>query len=192
MGGRKPGSQWRELGTGLYLGAFELVDGSASLTGLSADADDPSFHAEVTAASHVAIVDHAAIQAAPADGGVLSLSFQLVPGTVPVVRFLIPSDRDGHSFGLIQQSPGGTIVSTPLFVSGMASGTEGGASVSYLRGTASYNPAWPFWAADLTARELAPANAEHLGPVTWTPARCARFRSISIMRRLVIALGNIY
>ena len=113
--GESLGSSGGDWGAGSYLGTFELLNWGASLTGLSADADDLAFHAEVTAVSHLAIVDHAAIQAALANGGVLSLNFQPLPGTVPVVRFLIPSDRDGHTFGLIQQAPGGTIVSSPLF-----------------------------------------------------------------------------
>ena len=128
--------------------------------------NDPAFHAELGAGSSFSIVDREALAAAISTNGFLDLSFQPQPGTVPVVRFLLPMERIGDSFALVQQLSNGTVISSPLNLSDNVMDLN--TATSYGRGSATYDPALPFWAMDLTTQELAPQNAVDLRAVTWT------------------------
>jgi hypothetical protein len=151
-------------GTGTYLGTFEYdeVTRAASLLGLSADAADPDFQAQVGTFGFVANVDHASLQQALANGGVLGLNFQPRLGTVPTQLFLLPGERDCHAFGLMQTNTSGAPIAHPLSITGYLPPSSG----AYLRGSATYDPARPFWVVDYTARERGPTGETHLGLAT--------------------------
>lgn len=129
-----------------YLGTFELATDFAVLPGsFWVEANGSAFYAELGAGSSFSIVDQAAVQAA-LTSGVLDLTFQPLPGTVPVVRFLIPAERGTDSFAIVQQLANGTVISSPLDLSGYVMNWNG---TWFRRGAATYDPSLPFWAMDL-------------------------------------------
>ena len=169
------------FGSGTYLGTFELSGGSAAIPVPFSLNPNFYFYAKVGVGSSFAIIDHAALQAAMPNSGLLDLNFQPAPGTIPVLRVLLSSDRSGHSFALIQQMPDGTVLSTAMTWGGTVQGEENGETVMYDRASATYDPALPFWVMDLTALELAPMNTVQPGAASWTPdARRYPLRSVVI------------
>lgn len=151
-----------------YLGSFELNDSAILPGALWPDVENTGLYAHLGAGTSFSLLDYAAVQAALVNGNFLDLSFQPMPNTTPMLRVLLPADRSGHSFALLQQAPDGILLSSPLVAGSFISGTENGGAVSYQGGSSTYDPGLPFWIMDLSMHELAPMNTAQPGSEGWT------------------------